>query len=118
MNIEKANNAIKSAWIAGVISGTLTLILSLIGAFGFDLWNLIDAFLTFGLTFGIYKKNRACAIILFIYFVGDKIFALIQSPATAATGIPMALVFGYFFFQGIRGTFAYHRIRKSKNEVI
>jgi len=117
MNIEKANGAIRNAWIAGIISGTLTLILSLIGALGFDLWNLSDAFLMFGLTFGIYKKNRACAIILFIYFVGDKIFALLQSPASAATGIPMAIVFGYFFFQGIRGTFAYHKIAKTDQKV-
>ena len=117
MNMEKANSAIKSAWIAGAISGVITLILALIGAFGYDLWSLIDAFLILGLSFGIYKKNRACAVILFVYWIGAKISQMWElgaqgQPAGLIGVLPIAILFGYYFFQGIRGTFAYHKIAR------
>lgn len=66
----KANSQIRSAWIAGTISGVVTLIFTFIletpGMF-------IDVLLIFGLTWGIYKKSRICAVIMFIYFILSKI---------------------------------------------
>ena len=114
MDMEKANNAIQGAWISGAIVGVITLILSLIGAFGLDQWNIIDAFLLFGLAFGVYKKSRVCAIILFIYWVGDRIWMMVAQPEAIAGSLFMAILFGIWFFQGIRGTFAYHRIAKAE----
>jgi serine/threonine-protein kinase len=119
MDIEKAKKAIKIAWIAGIIVGVSTLVFTIIAVAGSDVlglgldeWAFVDIFLIFGLTFGIYKKNRVAALIMLIYFVGSKIFVFIQSPAIGA--LPLALVLGYFFFQGVRGTFAYHRIVKAE----
>lgn len=58
---------IKNAWITGIVSGSITLIFTLIAMngsqiLGFSIWNLSDVALIFGLTFGIYKKSRACAV--------------------------------------------------------
>ena len=118
MNMEKATSAIRNAWIAGAISGVLTMIVALIGAFGYDLWSLIDAFLILGLSFGIYKKNRACAVILFIYLVINLIALWILVPLLELSEerpfLPLWIIIGILFLQGIRGTFAYHRITRTE----
>jgi len=103
---------IRSAWIAACISGVLTLAVTLIAMFGaklpgFDAWSLIDVAIIFGLAFGIYKKSRTCAVIMLAYFVASKIIIMVETGKP--TGLLLALVFGYYFWQGVQGTFAYHR---------
>ncbi|MBO9717596.1 MAG: hypothetical protein J7507_12495 [Pseudoxanthomonas sp.] len=110
---EEILKKIKHAWVAAVVSGCITLVVTLIAMsgtdiLGFSAWELIDVALIFGLAFGIYKKSRTCAVVMFVYFIISKILITIQ--AGHATGIPLALVFGYCFWQGIAGTFAYHRL--------
>ena len=102
----KWKKSIRNACIAGTISGVLTLLVTLISASGvdipgldFDLWNLFDVLLIFGLTFGIYKKNRVCAVLMFVYFVGSKV--LMWKESGSVSGLSMAALFGYFFLQGI-----------------
>ncbi|MEE9399925.1 MAG: PH domain-containing protein [Dehalococcoidales bacterium] len=112
MDKDEANNAIKSAWIAGIIVGVIILVVSLIPNTLFGLEGLIEVFIYFSLSFGVYKKSRACAVIFFIYFVSFKIFQLIAL-ADWKPGL-LALVISFFLFQGIRGTFAYHRIIKAE----
>lgn len=117
MDQEQTEKAIKNAWIAGIVSGSITLLVTIIAAFGIDilgfsLWNLLDVALIFGLTFGMYRKSRVCAVIMFVYFVASKVFIGIETGKV--TGIPLALVFGYYFFQGIRGTFAWHQSEKKE----
>jgi predicted Zn finger-like uncharacterized protein len=117
----KWQKSIRNACIAGTISGVLTLLVTLISASGvdipgldFDLWNLFDVLLIFGLTFGIYKKNRVCAVLLFVYFVGSKV--LMWKESGSVSGLSMATIFGYFFLQGILGTFAYHRTHETADK--
>ena len=113
--------SIRNAWIAGTICGVLTLLVTLISAAGvnipgleFDLWNLFDVLLIFGLTFGIAKKNRVCAILMLVYFVGSKL--LMWKESGSVSGLPVAIIFGYFFLQGILGTFAYHRTHETADK--
>ena len=117
----KWKKAIRNACIAGTISGVLTLLVTLISAAGvdipgldFDLWNLFDVLLIFGLTFGIYNKNRVCAVLMLVYFVGSKV--LMWQESGSVKGLSAAALFGYFFFQGILGTFAYHRTHETTHE--
>jgi len=112
---------IRNACIAGTISGVLTLLVTLIAIAGvhipgsdFDAWNLLDVFLIFALTFGIYKKNRVCAVLMLVYFVGNTV--LIWYESGSLSGLPTTLIFGYFFFQGILGTFAYHRTHETTHK--
>jgi hypothetical protein len=107
---------IKAGWVAACISGVMTLVITGIAmsrteASDFSAWNLIDVALIFGLAFGIFKKSRACAVIMLVYFVGGKIGAI------AATGkfdgIVMGVIFAIFYWQAVVGTFAYHTHKKA-----
>jgi serine/threonine-protein kinase len=109
---------IKNAWIAGAISGTITLVVTLFAIsgssiLGFSAWELLDVALIFGLTFGIYKKSRTCAVLMLIYFLYAKI-TLIAQNGVASSGIVLALVFIYYFGQGVVGTFQYHKLVRAR----
>ena len=111
MDMTSAEEGIKKAWVAGVISGVFTLIVTAAAMagysfMGFSVWNLLDVAVIFGLTFGIYKKSRACAVIMLLYFVGSKIF--IWKETGSVSGLPLALILSYYFYQGVTGTFEYH----------
>ncbi len=106
---------IKNAWIAGIISGCITLAVTIIAMsgtsiLGFSSWELIDVALIFGLTFGIYKKSRTCAVLMLVYFIISKI--MIMAETGKPSGIIVALIFIYYYFQGMIGTFQYHKLMR------
>jgi hypothetical protein len=106
---------IKGAWICGTISACLTLavtILALSGTrlYGFTGWELVDVALIAGLTFGIYVKSRTCAVIMLVYFILAKILLIMQTGKP--DGLLMGFVFIYFYFQGVLGTFEFHKLEK------
>ncbi|MFK5856211.1 MAG: hypothetical protein QM503_08785 [Bacteroidota bacterium] len=122
--LTQAEKHIKNAWIAGAVSASFTLILSLIGAYnddirfkyGFDTWTLLDVALIAGLTYGIYRKNRYCALGLLIYFIVSK-FAMAASTGQFPGGF-ISLLFAYFFFQGTRATFQIHKHKIDNREIL
>lgn len=104
---------IRDAWVMGVVAGTISLILTLIYATGsgiahVDMWSWIEIVVIFALSFGIYRKSRVSAVLLLVFYVGSR--AIFWINEQAMIGIPMALIFGYFFLQGVRGTIDYHRL--------
>jgi len=119
----KTRQQIKNAWVAGLCSGGLTLALTLVAVsnpdalqrFGINAWNFVDVVLIFGLTFGIYLKNRVCAVLMLVYFVASKVFQL-SSGAINPAGLVIAGLFAYCFFDGVRGTFTYHRLMNAQKE--
>jgi hypothetical protein len=111
-------NKIKQAWVAGIISTALTavmVVLAMSGAqvAGFTAWEAIDVALMAGLTYGIYRKSRICAVLMFVYFVASKI--MMAMDGSASGGFVMAAIFAWFYGQGMVGTFAYHKHLK-RNE--
>lgn len=119
LSIDTVLMDVKNAWVAGVVSGVLTLSITLYAMSGnkilsFNAFNLIGVALTFGLAFGIYKKNRGCALVMFIYFLLSKYMLLIESGSSSS--IPLSLVFIYYFFRGVLRTFNYHKL-KSKQPI-
>jgi len=123
VDIEKAGGKIKGAWMVGVASGSVTLVFTLVAmkrnVWGFTISNLGDVLLVFTLAFGIYMRNRVCAILMLVYFLVAKVFiwmrlALITDlPKGVWVGyLLFTMLFCYFFFEGIRGTFAYHRLER------
>lgn len=109
---EKILKQIKNGWVAALISAGFTLVVTLLAVmgtslFGFTLWSLFDVGLILGLAFGIYKKSRTCAVLMLVYFIASKILIFLES--TQATGIVIALVFAYYYWQAVLGTFAYHQ---------
>jgi hypothetical protein len=103
---------IRNAWIAGLISAGMTLLLVLLAVAGtsiagFTGWEIVDVALILGLTFGIYRKSRVCAVLMLVYFVVSKVLLILETGQ--ASGIVLALVFFYYYAQGVAGTFAYHK---------
>jgi len=111
---------IKSGWIAGVVSISFTMAFILWSFYGTEImginaWGLIDVALMAGLTFGVYKKSRTCAVLLLAFFVLNKI--IMWMDAGAPTGLIMALAFMWFFYQGVAGTFEYHHWKRDTQTV-
>ncbi len=113
---EAVRKQIKSAWVAGCVSGVLTLGVTLVAIsgtaiLGLDAWSLFDVPLIFGLSYGIYRRSRACAVLMLLYFIASKITFIVQTGQ--ANGILMAFVFAYFYWQGVVGTYAYRKLLES-----
>jgi serine/threonine-protein kinase len=109
---EEILKKIKQAWIASIFSATITLIAILISMagtqiLGYTALELVDVALIAGLGFGIYKKSRTCAVIMLIYFVSSKILIMIETGQPA--GLVVGLLFAFFYWQGVSGTFSYHK---------
>jgi hypothetical protein len=108
---------IRNGWIAGVISGTVTVTAVVLSALwfsmrGFSPLALVDAAVVFALAYGIYRRSRVCAILLLCYFIVSKLF-LITVDKTAFVAIPLAIVFTYFYARAAIGTFRYHKRAKA-----
>jgi hypothetical protein len=78
-----------------------------------DPWIIVDILLIFACAYGIYKKSRFAAILLFCYFIFAKI--VIGLETGKMSGIGLALVFLFFYGKAIQGTFVYHRLEKAEN---
>lgn len=114
---EAALKKIKTAAIAGAISAGITLAFVLISVlitpiFQMTWASLIDVGIVAGLSFGIYRKSRVSAIMLFCYFVYAKIYFFFIEPLYASAGLITGAIFIYLFFQGVIGCFQYSRICK------
>ncbi len=103
---------IRNAWITCLIALAITLLLSVIAlsglsSAGYSAWHLIDVVLVAGLAFGIYRKSRACAVVMFVYFLISRILTAVETGHVRR--LLVGAVFLYFYWQGVVGTFAYHR---------
>jgi len=120
MNIEKANKLIKDAYIAGGLVAVATLIGSVLSLFGIkvfniDIYGFIDVIILSSLSFGLYRKSRVCAIFLLIFYLFSRV---VQIPFVVKNNLYasyiVAIVFIYYFVQGIIGTVYYHKLSKTK----
>ncbi|MHC4759312.1 MAG: hypothetical protein ACYTE8_11705 [Planctomycetota bacterium] len=117
MMLDKALKATKTAYIVAIVSATLTLIASIAAAAGHTFdgrispWMALDAILIYALAYGIYKNSRICSSLMFVYWVAIKVIALTKPNSTET--LPIAVIFAYFFFMGIIGTFTYHKLTKT-----
>lgn len=59
----------------------------------------------------MYRKSRTYAVLLFLFFLFEKI-AMFASTKTVGS-VPIALIFLYLYGRGMVGTFQYHRERKA-----
>ena len=121
MTLKQANKAIKDAAVAGIITIIITLMLTLIYASGaglahIDPWNIIDLVVLSGLTYGIYRKNRLCALLMPLYYLSVKTVLWVNEDAFI--GVPLALIFTYFFWRGVQGTWAYHKLTREPAVVL
>ncbi|MEW6238922.1 MAG: hypothetical protein AB1656_26355 [Candidatus Omnitrophota bacterium] len=115
MDKREIMQAIDNAGTGGLIYGGVLMFFTFLGLMFFpaletEALDLIDVFLIFALSWGIFSRSRLCALALFVYLFANFIIVWIESGRPR--GILFVLAFGYCFFQGVRGSFAYHRLLK------
>jgi serine/threonine-protein kinase len=121
MDIKKARSATKAAMVCGIISSAITLIIAAIAIYKGHLdiagiqanaLMLIDFGVVVGLTIGLAFKSRVCAVLMLTYFSLSKWMQWSRdlNPGSIITGV----IFLYFYVQGVRGTFAYHKAKKEE----
>ncbi|MEM9216666.1 MAG: hypothetical protein AAGD25_20245 [Cyanobacteria bacterium P01_F01_bin.150] len=105
-------------WASLLVAGATTAII-LIGIWagqpitGMDinLWAFIDVSIYVAIAIGIYRMSRIAAIAGLSLYVINQIYMLtVTGPRASGLGIMLLIVFA--FINGIRGTFAYHRLKK------
>ncbi len=115
MDNEKALKHIRNTYSLAILSGVITLILTILSTLGIwdlglDLFELMEVVLVFGLAFGISKKSRVCAIILFTYYIINKAIIIFSNERIGGLGgLVIMFIFIIGYFQGIRGTIHYHK---------
>ena len=110
--IEKAISNIKTAWVAGVIIGGLSLIMLIVSFFIKDgaIYSGVFLFLAvwiLGFSYGIYKKSRTCSIIMLVLWVIVLFNFAIRGQVVSAL---VAAIICYPFYKGVIGTIAYHKL--------
>ncbi len=121
MDYDMARKGVKQAAIFAFISAALTFAMVLSAMVinakgGLEVWNdplnFIDVGLLAGFGFAVLRYSRVAALGLFAYFLISFAFAAVGvGPAPYLLG----LVFLYFFWKGIRGSFAYHALRRQED---
>jgi hypothetical protein len=110
---------IRYGWIAGLVSGTLTLMIVLIAMQvkqpipGFDpelAW--IDVGLIYLLAVGIFFRSRIAATLMFVYFLAAKLYLIFATGNLVS--IPVTLAFLYVYFRAMMATFQYQGIVRGK----
>jgi hypothetical protein len=110
---EEIARPIKHGWVAACVSCAMTLLVTILALSGDATasadaaWNLVDVALIAGLAFGIYKRGRTAATLMFAYFVLSKILVVVQTGMPS--GLVLGLVFAIFYFRAMTATFRYHR---------
>ncbi len=121
-NESKINTRIRHARIAAMVSGTITFAgaITIIvnqkqqGISLLNILSLIDVVFIFGMAYGIYRKSRVCAVLMFEYFLFSKVFNISASPHFNTGVFMIGIIFLYFMFQGISGTYAYHKCKSCR----
>lgn len=114
---DRAQRDIDLATYAAIVSGISTLVMALLVLMADAATSLatigsgIDVGLSFGLAYGIARRSRAAAVSALM------LLALITASRLAQSGFPSgllgAVIFGYCYIRGVRGTFAYHSLRQA-----
>lgn len=126
MTYSNMDKKIKHARIAAMVCGTVTLAGSITlivkqvqtGSSLLNILSLIDAIFIFSMAYGIYRKSRICAVLMFEYFLLSKIFNISISAHINSGVLIIGAVFLFFLYQGITGTFAYHKCRICKEGIV
>ena len=123
MDINQSSRNIRRAWI---LSGTAILVSFILLLFRTIInvphlmipfcssFGLLASPIVLVLTFMVHRKRRVGAILLFTVYVLERAFTFLYlyifSAVYIIIWVCIALLSGFIFFQGIRGTFAYHRL--------
>jgi hypothetical protein len=106
---------IRHGVVAACVSGGLTLAVTLAAMSGLtipdiDAWMLGDVALIFGLAYGIWRRSRAAATAMLIYFVASKLIQFVESGQPS--GLLISVLFIYLYARAMLATFKLHALRR------
>lgn len=122
MDLQAAEKATRRGAAAGfAVSGLVLLAVTLansLEATGHmaawnDLSKFVDVAIMAALSFGIWKRSRASAACLLVYFIFAGMFHFRETGEILH--FPLSAVFVYFFGKAVLGAIAYHRIRRQQD---
>lgn len=123
-SLEAAKQAAYQGRAAAILVAVITTAFILISiAFGgslgagmpqVDAWAFWDVGLFVAIAFGIHKLSRVAAVAGLLIYLAEQILMRAANPSMSASGIAVAVCFVLAFVNGIRGTFAYHQLRRSE----
>jgi hypothetical protein len=107
-----AERMVACGWSAAIIAGLFMLVLALTAGLRLAWLNAVVAVALFALAYGIYRRSRVCAVIVFInHLLG--IASLLRLPQSIPpVEVAAALVLGVLYLLGIVGTFSHHARRR------
>mgnify|MGYP001572239804 CR=1 FL=1 len=119
-DLEAAQSASYSGAASAMVVAVITLLVMIYNLasgsnlLGIDLWVLFDISLYCCLAAALYwYKSRVAAILLLTTFIAGKIYMFAQFPKLSTGGVVFAIILLIGFVSGVRGAFAFHKIRKS-----
>ena len=113
---EQASNA--GCW-AAVFCAAVTAIFAAISMFsgksilGINAMAFGDAAVFAVIAWRIRARSKSFAVIGLVLFVLEKIYQFASQPQILGFGLFMAIILTLAFASGVRGTFAYHRMREA-----
>jgi hypothetical protein len=128
VEMEAAEADIRKAWkagrawcfLVGLIGGLLTVVLLIAAPSPFMILPFLILLPLFaligGLSYGVFKKSRACAVILLCITGLGLLSNLLSLPSNGGRGaisIIISILFCYYFALGVRGTFKYHKLMQA-----
>ena len=118
--MQKATDKIKTAYCAAFFSAVVTFIFAVSSLFTdfvdfIDIFSIADVALLFILAVLLVTiKSRIAAVILLVYYLLAQVSMLINGSHLGSPNTAMIVLFTYAYYQGIVGTFAYHKLRKEE----
>jgi len=118
-NLADAEQASNQGFWAAVVCGVITALFATVAAFsGKDIIGInplayADAVLFGVIAWRIRARSKTFAVIGLALFVIEKILQLATQPASLGFGIFVAVALLFAFINGVRGTFAYHRMKEA-----
>ena len=113
---------IRRGWIAGIVAGGFSLLLTIASLNTpadsgmreyFNEWTFIDITIVFGLSYGVFRKNKISAILLLVFSIVPKIIAFFTTGDLKA--LSGGAIFIYFFVEALRGILDYESTTKGNN---
>ena len=119
-DVDAARRRMRYAWLAGFIFASIFFFNAVAVYFGIDqegrpLWTggqfafaMIQSISTAALSYGVMRRSRAAAALLFFSFLLINIVALFIGLSQPLKLLAWLIVFGALFFQGMRGALSFH----------
>jgi len=114
-NLEGAEDACRLAmWCAMLVSG-VTALLAFLALNGIRILPisgsaLVDAAIFAAVAYGLSRHSRFAAVAGFVLFLIERIYMVIQTGTIFGAGV-LGIVFLIGFLNGMRGAFAYHKLK-------